>query len=400
MNKKILMECKAKTLLILSFVFAGYAFAYTNLGVLNFGDPYYTGGKCTALGLTAYSSAKDASSVFTNPAAMGALTGARILLSLPLVSVSERVIPDSDWSGYEGGAYYNSKLYADIPDFAIVYPFGEKIKLGFGITQRQNFRYKHTLNSSTGEKILDYEGKNYIKGHNFAGAMNLGNDWSLGVGYEMLSGKPAFKTFRDDPAAGAFSTTTLTSTDYSGNRIFYSLSKNRGMWNVSFSYFKSAKLDYEKKYTVAISSPAYYSANKYKGSADFPKTFALGFNYVWGGAVAASLYFDIVKTFWSDVDSIYKDKISFHLGIENDISSRLQLRYGMALIPSYERSYVEKAFITAGFGYYLSSSLNLDFGYAYGRRDYLNDWSGGGISYIGRLNETLQIINVSLDWKL
>ncbi|MFH1957043.1 MAG: outer membrane protein transport protein [bacterium] len=386
MNKKIL---------ILMCFLAGRIYAYTNLGVLNFGDPYYTGGKGTALGLTAYSSAKDASAVFTNPAAMGALTGTRILLSLPLVSVSERVVPDSDWSGYEGGAYYNSKLYADIPDFAIAYSFGEKIKLGFGITQRQNFRYKHTQTFSSGETFLDFEGKNYIKGNNFAGAMNLGNDWSLGVGYEILSGKP---TFKEDLSGGAF---VITSDyDFSGDRTFYSLSKNRGNWNVSFSYFKSAKLDYDWKYTYAVAVSSYYSENKYKGSVDFPKTFALGFNYVWGGAVAASLYFDIVKTFWSNADATYKDRISFHMGIENDLSSRLQLRYGMALLPSYERSYVERAFLTAGFGYYLSSSLNLDFGYAYGRRDYLNDWEGGGISYSGRLNETLQIINVSLDWKI
>jgi len=385
----------SKKILIFILTLTAHGAAYTNLGVLNFGDPYYTGGKGTALGLTAYSSAKDASAVFYNPAEMGAFTNTRILLSLPLVSVSERVIPDSDWSGWEGGAYYNSKLYIDVPDFAIVYPFSEKIKLGFGVTQRQNFRYKHTQTFSSGETFLDFEGKNYIKGRNFAGAVNLINNWSLGFGYEMLSGKPAFK---EDLLGG---TVVMTSDyDFSGDRTFYSLSKNKGMWNVSLSFFKSAKLDYDLKDTYAVAITTYYYSSKSKGSMDFPKTIALGFNYVWGGAVAASLYFDIVKTFWSDVDLTYKDRISFHVGIENDLSSRLQLRYGMALIPSYEKSYVERAFLTAGFGYYLSSSLKLDFGFAYGRRDYLNDWSGEALSYSGRLNETLQIINVSLDWKL
>ncbi|MBA3066045.1 hypothetical protein FP828_06105, partial [bacterium] len=98
--------------------------AFTNLGLLYMGDPVYSGGaKSLSLGLTSVSSARNASCVFSNAAAMSAFEGNRFFFSLPIVSLSERIIPDNDWSGDNGGSYYNSNFYFDIPEAAFVFAF-------------------------------------------------------------------------------------------------------------------------------------------------------------------------------------------------------------------------------------------------------------------------------------
>ena len=169
------------------------------------------------------------------------------------------------------------------------------------------------------------------------------------------------------------------------------------------TYAQAANMNYDLKYTTQSVS------TNYGGNIKFPRTLAFGINHIWAGAVSASLYFDVVKTFWSDssyTDPVngkranYKNSVSYHLGIENDITSRLQLRYGMAFIPSYERSSAERALITAGFGYYLSANVYFDFGYSYGRRNYIQDWNNGGVSYSGRIDESLNLFNFSVDWRL
>jgi len=388
---KILIPALALTLAI-------PAGALTNLGLLNLGDPVYSGGaKSLSLGLTSVSSAKNASCVFSNAAAMSAFEGSRFFFSLPIVSVSERMIPDDDWSADEGGAYYNSNFYFDIPEAAFVYAFSEKIKLGMGVAQTMDFGYKLEENIySGGTQIFkyDYKGTGGLRAYGLAASFKLSETWAYGITREIINGNPSFEqnlVNYDIPAA----TIRLKSEyDFSGGRTNFSLYRDRGLWNYGISYRGKANLDYDLKSTFnAVSA-------KYQGTMVLPRKLTLGVNHIWAGAVSASIYFDIVKTFWSDMSFVnpatlasqnYKDRVSYHLGIENDLSSTLQIRYGMAFVPSYERSSVERAYLTAGFGYYVTSNMYVDLGYAYGRRNYIE---------VFRIQESLHMFNVSLDWRL
>ena len=56
--------------------------------------------------------------------------------------------------------------------------------------------------------------------------------------------------------------------------------------------------------------------------------------------------------------------------------------------------------MTAGFGYYISSNMYMDLGYAYGRRNYLESWQKFSTSYDSRIQESMHMFNVSLDWRL
>ena len=397
-----------KAIFIFLLPVSGALYAYTNLGALNLGDPVYApAAKASALGLTSYSSAKNASCVFFNAAAMASFKDTRIFMNLPMMSVSERVIPDSDWSADTGGAYYNEHFYLDVPDFAVAFPFSENVKLGAGVVKRQSFSYSHEKNTYEDSSYigkLEYTGKGAITGYNFAVALKLGAVWSAGYAYEILSGKPTLESIRVRSSVNYEEKEEL---DFSGARNVFSLYEDKAMWNVSLTYMTSSAMDYDCKYTATVSTVS--ASLKYGGNLKFPRTLALGINHIWAGAVSASVYFDIVKTFWSDssftaaggvVKLNYRNSVSYHLGIENDLTSRLQLRYGMAFIPSYERSSVERALITAGFGWYLSANMYFNFGYAYGRRNYIQNWEGGGISYSGRLDESMNIFNFSVDWKL
>ncbi|MCD6311228.1 MAG: outer membrane protein transport protein, partial [Elusimicrobia bacterium] len=364
--------------------------AFTNLGILNLGDPVYTGGaKSLSLGLTSVSSAKNASCVFSNAAAMSAFEGSRFSFSLPLVFVSERVIPDSNWSADEGGAYYNSNFSFEVPETAFVYAFSEKVKLGMGMTQRMSFRYKHEENAYSGGSYIgkfDYSGTGSISAWDIAASFKISETWAYGITQEIISGSPSIET-NIIGATPALTTNEKREYDFSGSRTNFSLYRDRGLWNYGISYAAPAGLDYDLKY-----SSTGVPSIKYKGEIELPRTLTLGVNHIWAGAVSASIYFDIVKTFWSDMSFVdpvtlakqnYKDIVSYHLGVENDLSSTLQIRYGMAFIPSYERSSVERAYITGGFGYYVTSNMYVDLGYAYGRRNYLESWDRFSGSYGG-----------------
>ena len=397
---KILIPALALTLAI-------PAGAFTNLGLLNFGDPVYSGGaKSLSLGLTFVSSAKNASCVFSNAAAMSAFDGSRFSFSLPFVFMSERMIPDSDWSGDTGGAYYNANSYFDIPEAAFVYAFSEKIKLGMGMTQVMNYRYKFEENFYSGGTCIlkyDYKGEGGLRSYDIAASFKLSETWAYGITHEIIKGNPSVEVNIINYALPAFTMRGKNEYDFSGSRTNFSLYRDRGLWNYGISYSGKAALDYDLKSTVnAVSA-------KYKGSLDLPRKLALGVNHIWAGAVSASIYFDIVKTFWSDMSFVdpvtlekqnYKDSVSYHLGIENDLSSTLQLRYGMAFIPSYEISSVESAYLTGGFGYYVTSNMYVDMGYAYGRRNYLETWQRFNSSLDGRIQESIHMFNVSLDWRI
>jgi len=396
----VIMKKTIKILIpALALILAIPAGAFTNLGLLNLGDPVYSGGaKSLSLGLTSVSSAKNASCVFSNAAAMSAFEGSRFFFSLPLVSVSERMIPDSDWSADTGGADYNSNFYFDIPEAAFVYAFSEKIKLGMGMTQIMNLGYKLEENIySGGAQILkyDYKGTGGLRAYGVAASFKLSETWAYGITREIIKGNPSLELNLIDYVAPHASTLRVKNEyDFSGSRTNFSLYRDRGLWNYGISYSGKANLDYDRKSTVnAVSA-------KYQGSLDLPRKLTLGVNHIWAGAVSASIYFDIVKTFWSDMSFVdpatlakqnYKDRVSYHLGVENDLSSTLQIRYGMAFVPCYERSSVERAYLTAGFGYYVTSNMYVDLGYAYGRRNYIETW---------RMQESLHMFNVSLDWRL
>lgn len=381
--------------------------AYTNLGILNMGDPVFAAGaKSVALGFTALSSAKNASCVFTNAAAMTYSDKSAFFISLPVISMSERVIPDNDWSAEEGGAYYNNNFYFDIPDAAFVYAFSEKIKLGLGTAQKMSFHYKHEEIVYSGGNPLgkfDYRGTGALRAYDFALSFKPAGTWAYGITWEMIKGKPSVETNVIDYITPGNTKREKKEYNFSGSRTNFSLYRDKGLWNYGVSYAAPAGIDYDLKHISGTVS------TKYKGELELPRTIILGINHIWAGAVSASVYFDIVKTYWSDMNFIdpvtkeknnYKDRTSCHLGIENDLSSTLQLRYGMALIPSYESSFVERAAITAGLGYYLSSSLYLDLGFAYGRRNYIQKWESYGYYYNARINETMKLINLSLDWRL
>ncbi|MCD6413770.1 MAG: hypothetical protein J7L54_06475 [Elusimicrobia bacterium] len=381
-----------RKILIFALFFSAEVFAYTNLGILNFGDPVSAvSGKSTALGFTVFSSNKDASCVFTAPSTMNFIKRTHIFLALPAVYSSERIIPDDDWSGEEGGAYYNSKFYFDTPACAVIFPFNERLKFGFGYIKRQSFDYIHEKTTYSGGSPtgkIYYKGSGDIRGFDLDGSFYLGNNWTFGMAYEILKGDPTVE--RLDSTGNK----VRNSFSYSGARSFFSLYKDAGMWNFTVAVFPSSNLDMSSTTVSGTSSV------KETGEEKFPKTIAFGFNYIWAGAVSATLYFDIAKTYWSDVKATYRDSLSCRLGIENDLTARLQLRYGLALIPSYERSSVERAFVTAGISWYLTASASLDIGFAYGKRNYINNWQGAGVTYSGRVDETMKLINVSLDWKL
>ncbi|MEA2082245.1 MAG: hypothetical protein U9O97_05855 [Elusimicrobiota bacterium] len=380
--------------------------AFTDLGVLNMGDPVYSGGaKSLSLGLTSASSAKNASCVFSNAAAMSAFEGSRFYFSVPLVFVSERIIPDNDWSADEGAAYYNGNSYFGIPETAFVYAFSEKVRLGLGMGRLMNFSYEHENDFYSGGSYagkFDYKGSGNITNYNLALALKLSGSWSWGIAHEIIAGNPSIET-------NIIGTTPATTSrvkreyDFSGSRTNVSLFRDRGLWNYGIAYAAPAGLDYDLKRTSGTTSI------KDKGELDIPRKITLSFNHIWAGAVSASIYFDIVKTFWSDMsftDPVtlakqnYKDRVSYHLGIENDLSSTLQIRYGMAFVPSYERSSVERGYLTAGFGYYVTSSMHVDLGYAYGRRNYLESWQRFTTTYDSRIQESMHMFNVSLDWRL
>jgi len=379
--------------ILICLLFSGSVFAYTNLGILNFGDPVYVhGGRSIALGLTDFSSSIGAETIFKNPAGMSRFSSPRLFLNFPIAKISERIIPDNDWSGETGGVYYNDNTYIKVPEFAVVYPFSKKLKLGAGMREIQNFDYKHKKDVYSGETpqgTLIYDAKGSVNGYNISFSMPFFKNWNFGFGYEMISGNPDIER---KEISGTF---TEEKYSYSGSRNIFSFFKERGDWNAGFFYIGKANLDYDLTFTSGTLNP-----QKYKGTLTMPKTIGFGINYIWGGAVSASFYFDVIKTYWSDLNRVYKDRISFHTGIENEISARVKLRYGMAFIPSYEETSVERVFFTAGIGYYVSASMYLDVGFAYGKRDYLNQWEGSGVSCNGRVDETMDLLSISLDWKL
>ncbi len=398
---------KGIKILALAVLAASPLGAYTNLGALNMGDPVYAASaKSVALGFTAMSSAKNASCVFSNAAAMTYSDKSAFFISFPLISMSERIIPDNDWSAEEGGAYYNNNFYFDIPDAAFVYAFSEKVKLGVGTAQKMNFSYKHEENAYSGGAPVgkfDYKGTGGLRSYNLAASFKLSETWAYGITQEIIKGNPSIETNVINYQNPDDTKREKRVYDFSGSRTNFSLYRDRGLWNYGISYSAPAGLDYDLKYTSPTASL------KYKGSLELPRTITFGINHIWAGSVSAAVYFDVVKTFWSDMSHTdpvtgenknYKDSLSYHLGIENDLSSTLQLRYGMAFVPSYERTSVERAFLTAGFGYYLTSNSYLDFGYAYGRRNYLEKWRHFSSSFDGRIQESMHMFNVSLDWKL
>lgn len=380
--------------------------AFTNLGMLDMGDPVYSGGaKSLALGLTSVSSAKNATGLFSNAASMSAFDGSRFYFSLPLVIASERIIPDNDWSADEGGAYYNSNSWFEVPETAFVFAFSDRVRLGLGMIQLMNFSYKHEEEAYSGGSYIgkfDYKGSGNIRSFDIAAAVKFSGGWAWGMTHEIISGSPSVETSIIGTSA-ASTKREKREYDFSGSRTNFSLYRDRGLWNYGLAYTAPAGLDYDVKHTSGSTSL------KYKGELDLPRKLAFGVNHIWAGAVSASIYFDIVKTFWSDMSFIdpvtlvkhnYKDRVSYHLGIENDLSSTLQIRYGMAFVPSYEKTSVERAYLTAGFGYYISSNMYMDLGYAYGRRNYLESWQKFSTSYDARIQESMHMFNVSLDWRL
>jgi len=393
-------------ILLTAMLAASPSGAFTNLGIQHMGDPVYSGGaKSLALGLTSVSSAKNAACVFSNAASMAAFDGNRFYFSLPLVIASERIIPDNNWSADEGGAYYNANSSFEIPETAFVYAFSEKVRLGAGMTQLMNFSYKHEEDAySAGSFIgkFDYKGSGNISAIDLAAALKLSGGWSWGLTHEIISGSPSVE-MNIIGTSEASTKREKKEYDFSGSRTNVSLYRDRGLWNYGIAYSAPAGLDYDVKHTSGAASL------KYKGELDLPRKLSFGLNHIWAGAVSAAIYFDIVKTFWSDMSFIdpvtmekhnYKDSVSYHLGVENDLSSTLQIRYGMAFVPSYERTTVERAYMTAGFGYYISSNMYMDLGYAYGRRNYLESWQKFSTSYDSRIQESMHMFNVSLDWRL
>ncbi|MBA3065606.1 hypothetical protein FP828_03850 [bacterium] len=268
-----------------------------------------------------------------------------------------------------------------------------------------SFRYKHEENAYSGGPYLgkfEDKGTGNIRAYDIAASFKISETWAYGITREIINGKPSVE-INTIGLTAADTEREKREYDFSGSRTNFSLYRDRGLWNYGIAYSAPAGLDYDLKSTVnAVST-------KYKGALDLPRTLALGINHIWAGAVSASIYFDIVKTFWSDMSFVdpvtlekqnYKDSVSYHLGIENDLSSTLQLRYGMAFIPSYEISSVESAYLTGGFGYYVTSNMYVDMGYAYGRRNYLETWQRFNSSLDGRIQESIHMFNVSLDWRI
>jgi len=384
-------------ILIAALFMPANLFAYTYLGAVEgVGDPVVSVTADTlAMGNTSIASVNGAEAVFYNPSNM--LRDNRGSLSLGFgAAPMKETIENSDFTNYSSANYFQ------FSGFAGVYPVSPQMRIGIGYRPVFDFNYEHDRKVYSGgiqKASYDFLRQGSLNTTSISFAAQILPQLNLGLNFNILNG--GYEGSSKDIAVESTKTEYDSNSDLSGSSFKVGLN-----WEVVREKF-TAGLTWQPGYKVKSSWSSSVSTYMWTGNAfasspssesetegeikySYPAETGIGFRYEFFEKEISAITFDFVVTNWSNFsykekkdttssaydknyDPKYRDTTRISLGIEHLIGRSTLLRYGFTHMPHYSRTSADLTMFTAGVGFPVTNTLNMNIGGAYGKRTFYGE---------------------------
>ncbi len=394
------------------------AYSYINR---TFGDPVLAvDARSIAMGNTGVASSYGASSIFYNPANMVKTGGTSLSLTAGIRPFKEKIEESS------GNIYYNSQRYYEIPNISLLVPLGGRVRFAIGRFPMKDLNYEYERDIYSAGKLTEqysFIQDGSISAVTPAMALMISNSISLGFGVNIFSGAADLK----DLSIDVESDRTLIKSEMSASGTSFDIGIN---WKPSttlsfgFKMRPEYRMDFER--TRKQKEFDWDTANKTWDSPEVsetestlevtnPQIMAFGINYEFWEREMSSFALDIVKTSWKDfryketkdttdpdydksVDPDFYDTYQIRAGVEHSLNVSTLLRYGFVYMPGYAKSAYDATFFTAGVGFPLNNSLDINIAGVYGKRVYLGRAATFSADNL-EVDETISRLALTTIWK-
>jgi len=360
-----------------TLIYGKSGFSYSYLGI-EYGDMVgYYGIRSLGMGGTSIASADDYSALFVNPSAMCNFDKKYgVDLSVSEFMGSEKVMDYNTSVGFSS-SFSKFKLnsfgvYAKVIDF---------LALGFGFHPEIDYNYssEHYIPESTydknGTKYIESIGS--VDNYSFGISVKIKDYGAIGFSYSILKGSQNIKQGIDYyESAGLPDELSENKYDISGGKLNlgFLASVTRTISIGGFLKTGNSLDRTEDSSTTSIEIPSQYGAGVlFKSLFGYDTDFA----------------FDLVYKNWEDfkvtpqnqdayTSSGFHNTYELHTGVEHILSfgkTKVPIRLGYYFQPFYGNDAYDKSVFTFGTGIwgYPLAELKIDFGFEFGKRNYLGD---------------------------
>lgn len=359
MNIKII-SLFLSTLCVLLFALCSQIFSATLLGrQFGFGDIREgLTARQTGMGETKIAVTEDPSAVFINPAQLSAIDGKLNLIVAPSLHSSYEKATHADASK---SFNENSFNYAELPLFAASYSL-RRWTLSVGWGTLNDFRYFYENKSfSEGRLTSSKRAEDFGDIRVLAGGASYRFQYgSFGISYLAYRGTPDFnyESLSYNLLGQVISSDIRTSHKIFGGR--------QVMGGISIFPTRQITIGTFLKGRYTMSEDVRKVEQGIYGQTGrqwwMPWEFGAGFSYRFSNLESKPVMaFDCIKKWWSQTrvstdggpyqNAGFIDTLSYHVGMEHRVTSKIPFRYGLSFVPFYGRGEADLFTVTLGSGY-------------------------------------------------